>query len=274
MPHAVAPEILTALERLVAVVAQLRDPDGGCPWDLKQTHATLIPYVIEEAYEVVDAIQVGEIDAIAEELGDLLLQVVLQAQVAQDNGTFDLATIAHGIAEKLIRRHPHVFGDVEVNGVEDVHHNWERIKAEEKGEPHEPHRITPKLRKYSRTLPPLMAASKISHKAAKAGFEWDDVNGVWAKFHEELDEFRTAIAQEPKANQEAELGDLLFTLVNIARWHDLDPAAALQGTNRRFIQRFEQVEAVADQPLDQLSIEELEAFWQQAKRHLKSQTSS
>jgi XTP/dITP diphosphohydrolase len=274
MPHAVAPEILTALERLVAVVAQLRNPDGGCPWDLKQTHATLIPYVIEEAYEVVDAIQVGEIDAIAEELGDLLLQVVLQAQVAQDNGTFDLATIAHGIAEKLIRRHPHVFGDVEVNGVDDVHHNWERIKAEEKGEPHDPHRITPKLRKYSRTLPPLMAASKISHKAAKAGFEWDDVNGVWAKFHEELDEFRTAIAQEPKANQEAELGDLLFTLVNIARWHDLDPAAALQGTNRRFIQRFEQVEVVADQPLDQLSIEELEAFWQQAKRHLKSKTSS
>lgn len=274
MPHAVAPEILTALERLIAVVAQLRDPDGGCPWDLKQTHATLIPYVIEEAYEVVDAIQVGEIDAIAEELGDLLLQVVLQAQVAQDGGTFDLATIAHGIAEKLIRRHPHVFGDVEVNGVEDVHHNWERIKAEEKGEPHEPHRITPKLQKYSRTLPPLMAASKISHKAAKAGFEWDGVDGVWAKFHEELDEFRTAIAQEPKANQEAELGDLLFTLVNIARWHDLDPAAALQGTNRRFIQRFEQVEAAADQPLDQLSIEELEAFWQQAKRHLKSQAPS
>ena len=274
MPHAVAPEICTALERLVVVVAQLRDPHSGCPWDLKQTHATLIPYVIEEAYEVVDAIQVGEIDAIAEELGDLLLQVVLQAQVAQDSGTFDLSTVAHGIADKLIRRHPHVFGDVQVNGVEEVNHNWERIKAEEKGEPHEPHRITPKLRKYSRTLPPLMAASNISHKAAKAGFEWDDVDGVWAKFHEELDEFRTAIAQESKANQEAELGDLLFTLVNIARWHDLDPATALQGTNRRFIQRFEQVEAAVDQPLDQLSTDELEAFWQQAKRHLKSQASS
>lgn len=267
----VSTAILTALERLVAVVAQLRDPDGGCPWDLKQTPTSLIPYVIEEAYEVVNAIQTGETAAIAEELGDLLLQVVLQAQVAQDSGSFDLATVANGIADKLIRRHPHVFSDLQVNSVEEVHQNWERIKAEEKGEPHEPHRLTPKLQKYSRTLPPLMAASKISHKAAKAGFEWDDVDGVWAKFHEELEEFRTAIAEEPKTNQEAELGDLLFTLVNIARWHDLDPAAALQGTNRRFIQRFEQVEALAPQPLDQLSIDELEAFWQQAKRHLKAQ---
>lgn len=265
--------IMAALERLVDVVAQLRHPETGCPWDLEQTQKSLIPYVIEEAYEVVDAIQVGERDAIAEELGDLLLQVVLQAQVASDNREFDLATVAHGIADKLIRRHPHVFGDVSVESTEDVHRNWDRIKAEEKGIPHEPDKLSPKLTKYNRTLPPLMAASKISVKAAKAGFEWDDINGVWDKFHEELDEFHQAIAHEPKENQQAELGDLLFTLVNIARWHGLDPAEALQTTNRRFISRFQQVESVADKPLGDYTLEELETFWQQAKAKLANSNS-
>jgi XTP/dITP diphosphohydrolase len=264
--------IMAALERIVDVVAQLRHPETGCPWDLEQTQKSLIPYVIEEAYEVVDAIQVGEKDAIAEELGDLLLQVVLQAQVASDNQDFDLATVANGIADKLIRRHPHVFGDVTVASTEEVHQNWDRIKAEEKGVPHEPHKLSPKLTKYNRTLPPLMAASKISVKAAKAGFEWDDINGVWEKFHEELEEFHQAIAQEPKENQQAELGDLLFTLVNIARWHGLDPSEALQSTNRRFISRFQLVEAVANKPLDEYSIDELDALWQEAKARLASGT--
>lgn len=263
--------ILTALQRLVEVVAQLRHPETGCPWDLQQTPESLIPYVIEEAYEVVDAIQVGESAAIAEELGDLLLQVVLQSQIAAEARDFDLATVANGIADKLVRRHPHVFGDRTVDSVEQVHRNWDQIKADEKGLPHDPHRLTPKLTKYSRTLPPLMAALKISEKAAKAGFEWDDMAGVWGKFHEELEEFHQALAHEPKANQQAELGDLLFTLVNIARWQGLDPAAALQGTNRRFIQRFEQVESAAEKPLQDYSLEELEAFWQQAKTNLKSE---
>ena len=259
---------LAAIQRLITVIAQLRHPETGCPWDLAQTPASLIPYVIEEAYEVVEAIYGGQSTAIAEELGDLLLQVVLQAQIASEAGDFDLATVADGIAEKLVRRHPHVFGETTVADVEAVHRTWEQIKAAEKGVAHDPHRLTPKLQKYSRTLPPLMAAQKISHKASQAGFEWDDVAGVWDKFHEELDELRQAIAHEPKANQEAELGDLLFTLVNIARWYNLDPAAALQGTNRRFIQRFEQVETVADKPLTDYSGEELEALWQQAKAHL------
>lgn len=260
--------IMAALERLVDVVAQLRHPETGCPWDLEQTQKSLIPYVIEEAYEVVDAIQVGERDAIAEELGDLLLQVVLQAQVASDNQDFDLATVANGIADKLIRRHPHVFGDVSVASTEEIHRNWDRIKAEEKGVPHEPHKLSPKLTKYNRTLPPLMAASKISVKAAKAGFEWEDVNGVWDKFHEELDEFHHAIAHESKENQLAELGDLLFTLVNVARWHGLDPAEALQTTNRRFISRFQLVESVAEKPLGDYTLEELETLWQRAKAQL------
>ncbi|MBD1917719.1 MULTISPECIES: nucleoside triphosphate pyrophosphohydrolase [Cyanophyceae] len=260
--------ILAALERLIDVIAQLRHPETGCPWDLAQTPTSLIPYVIEEAYEVVDAIQVGEKEAIAEELGDLLLQVVLQAQVASDNGDFDLGTVATGIADKLVRRHPHIFGDASGETPEEVSQNWDRIKAEEKGIAHEPHKLSPKLTKYSRTLPPLMAASKISAKAAKAGFEWDDINGVWDKFHEELDEFREALANEPKENQQAELGDLLFTLVNLARWYDLDPAEALQSTNRRFIKRFELVEAVAEKPLGDYAIDELEALWQQAKAQL------
>lgn len=261
--------VLQALQHLIDVVAQLRDPETGCPWDLQQTAQSLIPYVIEEAYEVVDAIQVGNPQEIAEELGDLLLQVVLQAQVAQDTGDFDLTVVANKIAEKLIRRHPHVFGGVRLETPEDLHRSWEAIKAAEKGEPYDPTSVTPKLRKYSRTLPPLMAATKISQKAAKAGFEWDSVDGVWDKFHEELAEFRTAIAEEPQKNQQAELGDLFFTLVNIARWYGLDPSAALQGTNRRFIQRFEKVENAVGDALEQTSIEELETLWQEAKAQLK-----
>jgi len=268
--------ILAALDRLVQVVAQLRHPETGCPWDLEQTPESLIPHIIEEAYEVVDAIRSGDPSAIAEELGDLLLQVVLQAQIASDRPTapshqppaFDLATVANGIADKLIRRHPHVFGDVTVADIEDIHRNWERIKAEEKGQTHDPQRLSPQLAKYNRTLPPLMAASKISARVAKVGFEWEDEAGVWAKFHEELEEFQRAIASEPQANQQAELGDLLFTVVNLARWHGLDAAAALHGTNQRFIQRFEQVEAALVKPLADYSLAELETLWQAAKAHL------
>lgn len=261
--------ILTALNRLVAVVAQLRSPDGGCPWDLAQTAETLIPYVIEEAYEVVDAIRSGDSDAVAEELGDLLLQVVLQAQVARDNNQFTLKEVADGIADKLIRRHPHVFGDIEVENVEQVHLNWEQIKAQEKGETlEETQRLSRKLKRYARSLPPLLASEKISKKAAKAGFEWENAEGVWQKFNEELAEFKEALTTEDKAHQEAELGDLLFTLVNIARWYNLDPSAALQGTNKRFIQRLEAMEMVCDRPLTDCTIEELEAMWQQAKKKL------
>ncbi len=261
--------ILEALQQLIDVVAQLRSPNGGCPWDLAQTPQTLIPYVIEEAYEVVDAIQSGDKDAIAEELGDLLLQVVLQAQIATEAGEFTLKEVAQGITQKLIRRHPHVFGDVEVQGVEDVRQNWEQIKAAEKGESSaDAQQLSRKLSRYARTLPPLMAGMKISQKAAAAGFEWENIDGVWAKFHEELAEFQQAIAQESPEQQQAELGDLLFTLINLARWYKLDPAEALQGTNKRLIQRLEKMEAVADRPLSDYTLDELENLWQQAKAQL------
>lgn len=264
--------ILNALEQLIEVVAKLRSPDGGCPWDLAQTPQTLIPYVIEEAYEVVDAIKSEDSEAIAEELGDLLLQVVLQAQIASDYDQFTLKEVAEGITEKLIRRHPHVFGTVEVKNADEVRQNWEQIKAEEKGEtPEEMQLLSRKLSKYARTLPPLMAGMKMSKKAAAAGFEWDNVQGVWDKFHEELAEFEEAIQTEDKAHQQAELGDLLFTIINIARWYDLDPSEALQGTNQRFIQRLQAMEAFADQPLTNYSLEELDELWRRAKIQLAQQ---
>lgn len=270
---------LNALNELIAVVAKLRSPDGGCPWDLAQTPQTLMPYVIEEAYEVVDAIRQGDSEAIADELGDLLLQVVLHAQIASESGQFDLATIADLITAKLIRRHPHVFGAVVVESTDEVHENWERIKAAEEqtkrsnstaslDDSPSSHTLSPRLQRYARSLPPLMAGMKISKKAAQAGFEWETVDGVWEKFEEELGELKDAIAHESKERQESELGDLLFTLINVARWHDLDPFEALQETNRRFIQRFSQVEAVAGRSLSDYSPDELEALWQQAKAQL------
>ena len=267
--------VLEALQQLIEVVAQLRSPDGGCPWDLAQTPQTLIPYVIEEAYEVVDAIRNGDQEAIAEELGDLLLQVVLQAQIATEFNQFTLKEVAEGITQKLIRRHPHVFADVEVQDVEEVRDNWEKIKAAEKGETTtETQLLTRKLRDYARTLPPLMAGMKISQKAAAAGFEWDNVNGVWAKFHEELAEFQQAIEEDDKGQQQAELGDLLFTLINLARWYDLDPAEALQGTNDRVIGRLAKMEAISDRSLSDYTLEELDQLWEQAKAALKNSSQS
>ena len=261
--------ILKSLQKLIEVVAQLRDPEDGCPWDLEQTQQTLVPYIIEEAYEVVDAIATGDQNAIAEELGDLLLQVVLQSQIASEAGDFTLEEVAVSITEKLIRRHPHVFGDVQINNSEEVNQNWEKIKAAEKGQSlAEAQLLSNKLRRYARSLPPLMAGMKISKKAAKAGFEWENAEGVWDKFREELDEFQEALTTENKEHQEAELGDLLFTIINIARWYDLDPFAGLQGTNNRFIQRLAIMEDFAEGSLNDYTIDELENLWQKAKKTL------
>lgn len=257
---------LEALQHLIDVVAQLRSPDGGCPWDLAQTPATLLSYVLEEAYEVVDAIQQGDPDHIAEELGDLLLQVVLQAQIFSETDVFDLADVAQGIATKLIRRHPHVFGDDLAATPEEVHASWETIKAAEKGEDTSDTPLTNKLARYGRTLSPMMATMKISKKAARAGFEWKTLDGVWEKVDEELGEFRHALAHESAENQAAEFGDVLFSLMQVARWCEIDPVAALQGTNRRFVERFGLLEQAVDKPLDDHSIEELEALWQRAKQ--------
>lgn len=258
-----------AVQELVDVVARLRSPDGGCPWDLEQTPTSLTPYVIEEAYEVVDAIRQGEPAAIAEELGDLLLQVVLQAQIASEAPTFTLQDVAQSITEKLIRRHPHVFGDLEVSSVDEVRANWEDIKATEKQTESSPELLSQKLQRYARSLPPVMAGLKISEKAAAFGLEWPDINGVWEKFYEELAEFQEALLQNDPEHQRAELGDLMFTIVNLARWCELDPAEALRETNLRFVERLSQVEVLAEKPLTDYTLEELEGLWQQAKRQLQ-----
>jgi XTP/dITP diphosphohydrolase len=257
--------ILQALAELVEVVAKLRSPEEGCPWDLAQTPQTLIPYVIEEAYEVAEAIRSENKEAIIEELGDLLLQVILQAQIASDRSQFNLEQVAAGITSKLIRRHPHVFGDVKVDNTQQVKDNWEKIKATEKANTP---LLSDKLRGYLKALPPIIASHKISSQAARVGFEWENIDGVWAKYHEEFQEFKAALATENKEHQQAELGDLLFTLTNIARWYELDCNEALQGTNRRFIDRLAKMENFAENPLSDYTLDELETLWKQAKAEL------
>ena len=274
-----------ALAELVAVVARLRDPAGGCPWDLEQTHASLVPYVLEEAHEVADAIRHGDDRHLAEELGDLLLQVVLHAQIASEAGRFNLEQIARGISAKLVRRHPHVFAGAEAADSAAVRRSWEAIKAEEtqqrqaaQGGEVEPSAspLSDRLAGKLRGQPALAGAMTISRQAAAAGFEWDAIDGVWAKVHEELDELKEAVAEaqasgDPSHAQE-ELGDLLFTLVNVARWCGLDPEAGLAGTNRRFIDRFSRVEAALGGDLQGRSIQELEGLWQQAKAEIRNQS--
>lgn len=268
---------LDALADLIAVVDRLRDPEHGCPWDLEQTHASLVPYVLEEAHEVADAIRHGDDRHLAEELGDLLLQVVLHARIASEEGRFDLAQVAAGISAKLVRRHPHVFGDAEAADSAAVRQHWEAIKAQEQAEQADPAAmpsaspLSDKLAGRVRGQPALAGAMTISKKAAAAGFEWDAMAGVWEKVHEELDELKEAVASGNKAHAQEELGDVLFTLVNVARWCGIDPEAGLAGTNRRFLDRFSRVEAALGGNLQGRSIGELEGLWRQAKAQIRAE---
>ena len=265
-----------AMQRLIEVVAQLRDPTSGCPWDLEQTHASLVPYVLEEAHEVADAIRHGDDNHLKEELGDLLLQVVLHAQIAGEEQRFDLDAIADGISDKLIRRHPHVFGNAQATSSDDVRRSWDAIKREEQAEAlaDSSSPLSDRLRAKVRGLPALAGAMTISTKAAKAGFEWDDMAGVWAKVHEELDELKEAVASEDLNHAQEELGDLLFTLVNVARWCQIEPEEGLAGTNQRFLDRFSRVETALEGDLKGRSIHELETLWKQAKAAIRAEQSS
>ena len=280
---------LDALAELIAVVDRLRDPDGGCPWDLEQTHTSLIPYVLEEAHEVADAIRHGDDRHLREELGDLLLQVLLHARIAAEAGRFDLEAVARGIRDKLVRRHPHVFAGAEAADSAAVRGHWEAIKEQERaaqaagaagaggsgswadGGGPSPSPLSDRLAGKVRGQPSLAGAMTISRKAAAAGFEWDDLAGVWAKVHEELDELKEAVASGDRAHAQEELGDVLFTLVNVARWCDLDPEEGLAGTNRRFLERFGRVEAALGGDLTGRSLAELEALWRQAKAAIRAE---
>ncbi len=264
---------LEALAELLAIVDRLRDPQGGCPWDLAQTHSSLIPYVLEEAHEVADAIRQGDDDHLAEELGDLLLQVVLHARIASETERFDLAAVASAITEKLVRRHPHVF-DPEAERVDDpeaVRRSWEVIKAAERQQPATASPLSDRLAQKVRGQPALAGAMTISRKAAAAGFEWDAIEGVWAKVQEEMDELREAVASGDRAHAQEELGDVLFTLVNVARWCGLDPEEGLAGTNRRFLDRFSRVEAALGGDLGGRRLAELEGHWQAAKAQIRAE---
>jgi XTP/dITP diphosphohydrolase len=270
---------LDALAELIAVVDRLRDPDGGCPWDLEQTHASLVPYVLEEAHEVADAIRHGDDGHLAEELGDLLLQVLLHARIASEDGRFDLAAVARGISAKLVRRHPHVFAAAAGEQPTDaagVRASWEAIKAEEladarAGAPPSASPLSDRLAGKVRGQPALAGAMTISRKAAAAGFEWEAIEGVWEKVHEELEELKEAVASGDRAHAQTELGDVLFTLVNVGRWCGLDPEAGLAGTNRRFLERFSRVEAALGGNLQGRGISDLEQHWRAAKAAIRAE---
>ncbi|MCS6950355.1 MAG: nucleoside triphosphate pyrophosphohydrolase [Armatimonadota bacterium] len=252
---------------LVHIVARLRGP-GGCPWDREQTHETLRPFLLEEAYEVLDAINTGDDAKLCEELGDVLLQVVLHAQLASEAGRFDIQDVVSQQCDKLVRRHPHVFGDLQVADSAEVLRNWERIKAEENS--HLPKQSV--MEGVIPSLPALVFALEVSKRAVKVGFEWPDLQGVLDKFREEQQELAEAIAQGDRERVEAEIGDLLFTLVNIARHLKVDAEQALHAMVRRFIVRFQQMEAMAREqgkPLEHLTLEEWDALWEQAKRRIQ-----
>ena len=259
--HSATPDV----QSLVDVMARLRDPQAGCPWDREQTPQTLKRYVIEEAYEVVEAIDSGDPVKLREELGDLLLQVVFLAQLFQESGDFDVRDVARSIVEKLIRRHPHVFGDVSVTGTEQVLANWERIK---RAEPGYEDRVS-LLDGIPAGLPALMRALEVSKRVVKVGFEWPGIGEVLDKVEEEIAELRAEIAAGDTARAAAELGDLLFTLVNVARQLKVDPEDALRRMTLRFAARFRRIEAHAaatNRRLSDLPLAEMEAVWQAAKQ--------
>jgi len=256
------PACARGIDRLLEVVARLRGRDG-CPWDREQTLETLKPYLIEESYEVIEAVDSGHVDRHKEELGDVLLQVALHARIREEQGAFDFDAVARGLAEKLVRRHPHVFGHVRAETAADVLRNWEALKAEEKkeGDP-------AILAGVPRHLPALQKAQRVQSRAARVGFDWPDTAGVLDKLEEELAETRAALESGDAAHVKEELGDLLFSIVNLCRHLDVRAEEALQATSAKFMTRFRHVEACAragGRALQDCTLEEMDAHWDAAK---------
>ena len=251
-----------SFDELVQLMTTLRGPEG-CPWDRKQTLPDLKPFVIEEAYEVVDAIDRDDRPALTEEVGDLLLEAVFIAEVTREEGSFDIYDSITAIHDKLVRRHPHVFGDVEANDAEQVLVNWEKLKNEERKAENKS-----VLAGVPQSLPALLKASRLTEKASRVGFDWRRAEDVFDKIDEELAELRAAVAEGDTAAVREEVGDLLFALANIARKLEINPEEALQGTNRKFMRRFESMERSArdsGRNLDQLTLEEMDTLWDAAK---------
>jgi len=251
----------SGIARLLAVVQRLRGP-GGCPWDREQTLATLKPFLIEECYELIDAIDNGDAEHHAEELGDVLLQVLLQAQIRSEQGDFTFDDVAVRLADKLVRRHPHVFASREVSGSAEVLRNWERIKVDEKQE------RSSVLDGVPRHMPSLQRSQRIQSRAARVGFDWDEVDDVMAKIEEELGEIREAIAEGDDAHVEEEVGDLLFAVVNLSRFLKINAELALDRTVAKLISRFRTVEdrrAAQDRKIEDATLAEMDALWDEAK---------
>jgi ATP diphosphatase len=259
------------IQRLIEIMAALRTPGTGCPWDLKQDFSTIAPYTIEEAHEVADAIARGDLEDLKDELGDLLLQVVFHARMAQEQSTFEFGDVVQSITEKLIRRHPHVFGDTANLTPEQVKGLWDKIKAEEKAERalrRGSDDETGALAGIPSGLPALARALKLQQKASKVGFDWNDPRAVLAKIREEADEIEAALDQMDRAAASDEIGDLMFALVNLARHLDVDADAALRATNTKFERRFRSIEAALTKlgkTPDQATLSEMDALWDDAK---------
>lgn len=251
-----------SFDDLVRLMTRLRGPEG-CPWDREQSLSDLKPFVIEEAYEVVDAIDRDDRHSLLEEVGDLLLEAVFIAEITREEKSFDIYDSITAIHDKLVRRHPHVFGDVEAGDAEQVLVNWEKLKNEERKAENKS-----VLAGVPQSLPALLKASRLTEKAARVGFDWRRTEDVFDKIDEELAELREAVGQADTASVEEEIGDLLFTIANIARKLEINPEEALQSTNRKFMRRFEAMESAVratDRNLDELSLEEMDRLWDDAK---------
>jgi tetrapyrrole methylase family protein/MazG family protein len=253
------PENLNKFEALVEIIARLRAPDG-CPWDRKQTHSSLREYLLEECYEALEALDEGDTEKLEGELGDILLQIMLHAQIADEAGEFEIGDVIKTLNEKLIYRHPHVFGSTEVSSAEEVSHNWETLKQKERGEG------TSLLESLPKHMPALSYAYEISRRAVNVGFEWRNMEGVIDKVVEEIREIKDSVERGEK---EGEFGDLLFTIVNIARWEGIDPEAALRVANNKFYRRFSCMEDLCRQRnlvFEDLSFSEKNSLWEEAKK--------
>ena len=263
--------ILHEIARLHKIMQDLRDPKTGCPWDVEQRFETIAPYTIEEAYEVAEAISLGDRGKIADELGDLLLQVVFHAQIAAEEGSFDLGDVARAISDKMIRRHPHVFGDDQRLSAQEQRLAWEDMKAEERAASKSSDAPPSVLDDVAVTLPAMVRAAKLQKRAARVGFDWSDLRAVIAKMHEETGELLDAYNNAPdnKEKLQDEVGDILFVASNIARKVGVDPESALLTCNRKFEKRFKYIEtqlAAAGRTIDYASLDEMEALWQDAKQ--------
>ena len=260
------------IDRLIEIMARLRDPERGCPWDVKQNFATIAPYTIEEAYEVADAIARNDLGALKDELGDLLLQVVFHARMAEEAGQFDFDAVAEAISDKMIRRHPHVFGEVEIRDAAAQHVAWEAHKANERADKaaRQGKSAESALDGVAIALPALLRALKLQRRAARVGFDWDAVGDILDKINEEIRELQGELMQEaPPERLEEELGDLLFAVVNLARRIEVDPEAALRVANAKFERRFRRVEALLTErgkTPAQSTLAEMDALWDAVKR--------